>query len=101
MKTFLSLCALLLLSACASQGTKFEMSDVNSMKPGSTTYEQAVEKLGKPRAVAMNADGSKSATWIWAQAGAFVGTQSRGVKILFDKDGKMIRIAGKVGDQVD
>lgn len=93
--------AVILLTACATSGTKFEMSAVNTMQPGVTTYQEAVAKLGKPHGVSIAADGAKNVVWAWAQAGGFTGVQSRAVRILFDKDGKMIRVAGKAGDQIE
>ncbi len=100
-KAVLSIGTVLLLGACATSGTKFEMSAVNAMQPGVTTYEDAVATLGKPRGVAIAADGAKSVVWSWAEAGAFTGVQSRAVSILFGKDGKMIRVVGKAGDQIE
>lgn len=85
----------LTLAACATRGTKFEMTDVEAFQPGVTTLDDAVAKLGKPKAVNVAKDGSKSVTWIYAMA--TVGhSESRGTRILFDKDGKMIRVASKV-----
>lgn len=83
------------LAACASQGTKFNMADVDQFEPGVTTYDDAVAKLGKPRGINLAADGSKSVLWIYAAA-ALGHTESRGTRILFDKDGKMVRVASKV-----
>lgn len=95
MKKLMVLAAMLFMTACASRGTKFEMSDVEAFQPGVTTYEQVVEKLGKPKAQNFANDGSKTATWIWVQVvpGA---SQSRGTKIAFDKEGKMVRVMSKV-----
>ncbi|MFZ2161973.1 MAG: hypothetical protein WAW02_07145 [Sideroxyarcus sp.] len=92
---FAILFAALLLAGCASKGTKFQMADVDAMQPGVTTYQEAVKKLGKPYGVNFAEDGAKSVTWVWAMAG-MVGSQSRATRILFDKDGKMIRVASKV-----
>ena len=95
MRKLLAILFLIVLSACASQGTKFDMADVEAMQPGVTTYDQAVEKLGKPKAINFAADGSKTAMWVWVQV--VVGSlQSRGTKIQFDRDGKMVRIMSKV-----
>ena len=101
MRNAIVLFAAFWLAACATSGTKFEMSAVNAMQPGVTTYEEAVAKLGKPHGVTIAADGAKNVVWSWAQAGGFTGIQSRAVRILFDKDGKMIRVAGKAGDQIE
>lgn len=91
----------ILLVACATSGTKFEMSAVNAMQPGVTTYDQAVANLGKPFSVNIAADGSKRVVWSWAQGSGLTEVQSRAVGILFDKDGKMVRVAGKAGTQID
>lgn len=96
MKKYLSaIVVVTALAGCASKGTKFDMAQVEAMQPGVTTYDEAVQSLGKPTAINYAKDGSKSVTWVWAQA-SIVGSQSRGARILFNKDGKMIRVASKV-----
>lgn len=80
-----------LATGCASRGTKFEMSDVEAFQPGVTTYDDAVAKLGKPKAQNFAQDGSKTATWVYATA-----LGGKGTKIAFDKDGKMVRVMSKV-----
>ena len=87
--------AALLLTACVTKGTKFDMADVEAFQPGVTTYDEVVEKLGKPKSQNFAADGSKNVTWIWVQVvpGA---SQSRATRIAFDKDGKMVRVMSKV-----
>lgn len=94
MKKLMIVAALFALTACATHGQRFEMTDVEAMQPGVTTYEEAVEKLGKPKSQNFAADGSKTATWIWVMAGLGV-VKSRGTKIAFDKDGKMVRVMSK------
>ena len=71
------------------------MADVEAFQPGVTTYDEVVEKLGKPKSQNFAADGSKNVTWIWVQVvpGA---SQSRATRIAFDKEGKMVRIMSKV-----
>ena len=76
MRNAIVLFAAFWLAACATSGTKFEMSAVNAMQPGVTTYEEAVAKLGKPHGVTIAADGAKNVVWSWAQAGGFTGIQS-------------------------
>lgn len=85
----------LTLAACATKGTNFNMADVDAFQPGVTTLDDAVAKLGKPRGTKIGPNGEKSVTWIYAQA-SLAGSESRGTRILFDKDGKMIRVASKV-----
>lgn len=87
--------AIFTLAACATRGQKFEMSDVENFQLGVTTYEEVVEKLGKPRAQNFDKDGNKSATWVYARA-SLAGSESRGTRLLFDKDGKLVRVMSKV-----
>lgn len=96
MKKLMIVAAIFALTGCATRGQKFEMSDVESFQPGITTYEEVVEKLGKPRSQNFAQDGGKSATWVYARAGVLVGVESRGTRMLFDKDGKLVRVMSKV-----
>lgn len=92
------LCAAVVLAAltgCATKGTKFDMAQVEAMQPGVTTYDDAVRTLGKPYLIHYPEDGSRSAMWMWVQA-SLVGSQSRATRILFDRDGKMIRVVSKM-----
>jgi hypothetical protein len=60
------------------------------MKPGITTYQEAVAKLGKPISTTQ-ADGQMAVGW--SRAEAVMGAMSaKIVVILFDKEGKMIRV---------
>ena len=95
MKKLMIVAAMLALTACATRGQKFEMTDVENFQPGVTTYEEVVEKLGKPRSQNFTQDGGKSATWVYARA-SLAGSESRGTRLLFDKDGKLIRVMSKV-----
>lgn len=92
---FAAVLAASILAACASRGTNFEMADVDAFKPGVTTYEEVVSKLGKPKGQNFATDGSKTVTWIYAHA-SLAGSGAKGTKIAFDKDGKMVRIMSKV-----
>lgn len=91
MKKLMIVAVMFALTACVSHGTRFEMADVEAMQPGITTYDEAVQKLGKPKAQNFAEDGSKTVTWIYATAFG-----ARGAKIAFDKGGKMVRIMSKV-----
>lgn len=95
MKKLIIVAAIFTLAACATRGQKFEMSDVENFQPGVTTYEEVVEKLGKPRSQNFAQDGGKSATWVYARA-SLAGSESRGTRLLFDKDGKLVRVMSKV-----
>lgn len=85
------LSATALTVGCASMGQDFSMADVDAMQPGVTTFEQAQGVLGKPMGVSTSADGRIGATWIRTSAGLGAAA-SKSVGILFDKDGKMIRV---------
>lgn len=96
-KLLIIVSTLVLLTGCATRGEKFEMSDVNTMQPGVTTLSDAKEKLGKPRGTKFDENGNKIVTWMWVQA-SMVGRDARGVRIMFDKDDKMVRVTGKMED---
>lgn len=94
-KLFVSLSAAAILAACVSVGSKFDMADVDAMQPGQTTIADAKAKLGLPNSQAVGANGVTSLLWSYVSASPFGVNTNRGVIILFDKDGKMIRVAGK------
>lgn len=75
---------------CMSVGTKFDGSDVRAMKPGVTTYEEAVAKLGKPKSTVYRDDGSILVTWVYATS---MPGSGRAAKILFNKD-VMVKVVG-------
>lgn len=93
MRKALVICCLL-LSACATSGNKFEMSEVDSMQSGVTTIQEAQARLGKPTSVSNMANGSTLLQWMFIEASAFHST-GRHVAVLFDSNGKMIRITHK------
>ena len=80
-----------LIVGCASVGQDFDMAEVDRLQPGVTTLEQAKEKLGKPQSITNAADGRVGVVWVRSQA-VMGSASSKGVAILFDKDGKMIRV---------
>lgn len=83
--------AVVVMAGCASVGQDFSTADVDAMKPGITTYQEAVAKLGKPMRTTTQADGQMAVGW--SRASAVMGAvSSKGVVILFDKEGKMIRV---------
>jgi hypothetical protein len=88
--------AVLLLAACASSGTKFNAADIDAMQPGVTTEQEAIAKIGKPTATSYGANGSKMLVWNWFETSPLKGS-SGAVSVLFDKDGKFVRILSKSG----
>lgn len=94
MKKLMIVAAMFALAACVSHGQKFEMSDVDAMQPGVTTYDEAVAKLGKPKSQHFAKDGTKIVTWVYARAGGFT-SEVKGTGMIFDQDGKLVRITSK------
>lgn len=91
-RTTTVLIAALVLSACThTQGTKFEMSQVQSFTPGTTTFGDVTRTLGKPSGQSFQQDGSFLATWVYTDVGP-TGGLARSAGILFDKDGKLVRV---------
>lgn len=80
------------LSACASAGTKVTSSQVQSLKVGTTTYDQVVASLGKPTSVVSMPDGILAAHYIHTETsirpesyvpvlGAFIGGVDTGMNM--------------------
>ena len=68
-KVFALLLASLLLTACATAGTKFDFSQARQIRVGMTEQE-VVQIMGKPMSVTAR---GQSQVWVWsyAKAGAF------------------------------
>lgn len=82
------------LAACASSGKKFNMADVDAMRPGKTTIAEAKTTLGPPTSEAVGANGGSYLVWGYSSA-SLLGAEARSVGIFFDSQGKMIRVAAK------
>lgn len=82
----------LVLSACATHGTKFDSTKVDTFQPGVTTIEDATAALGKPMSVSDMGKSGKLLQWIYTGigGGAHVG-------ILFRPDGTMERVSTRSG----
>ncbi|VVU52007.1 hypothetical protein [Burkholderia anthina] len=93
-KTFAAGALALSLTACMTMGNKFDIHDADQFIPGVTTMQQAQEKLGAPTATNATSNGGTLQQWVYSQASMFGGTSSN-LAILFDKDGKMVKIANK------
>lgn len=93
--TRFGLLALAALTACASAGTEFDPKVVDSLAPG-MTVAQVDAKLGKPNGEVFAADGRRVQTWMYSHSNMLSGGSSaRTLAILFDADGKMVRVASK------
>ncbi|MCA8073934.1 hypothetical protein [Burkholderia vietnamiensis] len=83
--------ASLVLAACMTVGNKFDSSAVDSLRPGITTIQDAESTLGKAASASNVANGGTLLQWIYSQ-GSIIGASSAHVAVLFDKDGKMVRV---------
>lgn len=83
--------ASLALTACMTVGHKFDPSAVDSMRPGVTTIQDAETALGKPASSSAVVNGGTLLQWIYTQ-GSVVGASSAHIAVLFDKNGKMVRV---------
>lgn len=83
--------AIVLLTACASIGKKFDISKVDQLKPGISTRADAEKLLGPPLAETFVAGDQKLLKWMYSQGTAF-GASAANVQILFDSAGIMVRV---------
>lgn len=95
--------AAVLLTACASMGTKVDTAQVSQFKRGVTTQADVIAALGEPNTRATLDDGSSQIGYIHAQAttkpatfipivGIFAGgmdTESTTVNFVFDANGTL------------
>lgn len=86
----------LILTGCVTRqyGAKFDMAALDELQPGQTTIEQAKERLGEPASVIKQSNGLTVLKWFHYQGGAAGTTMSR-ADVLFDAEGKMMRVARK------
>jgi hypothetical protein len=90
----LATAAAIATASCVTSGHKFDWKQVDALQPGMTIAD--VEKrLGKPAGINYMADGSTARTWMWAR-GTPIGTgDGRSVGILFDSEGRLVRIVNR------
>lgn len=84
----------LLLTACVYQqhGNRFDAAAVRSLQPGVSTQDDAIAKLGKPRAVSNTADGGQLLQWQFVYGTAVGVGGGAHAAILFGPDRKMVRV---------
>jgi outer membrane protein assembly factor BamE (lipoprotein component of BamABCDE complex) len=100
MRKFVTIAVLVgALIGCATSGHKFEWRDVDALKPGMTVAEVET-KLGKTNGVSYMPDSTTVRTWIYAQGTALGTGHGRGVKILFDADGRMVRLLQRSDSEI-
>lgn len=91
------LCALALVVSvgsvsAAEAGSKFEIELADSFEQGVTTLDKAKEQLGSPVSVSTDAEGNQTLWWKYAKVN-LLGKDVRKLAVVFDKDGKMLRVA--------
>ena len=82
-KVFALLLASLLLTACATAGTKFDFSQARQIRVGMTEQE-VVQLMGKPMSVTAR---GQNQVWVWSYANGMTGG-SRSISFIM-KDGKV------------
>jgi hypothetical protein len=92
-KRFIIVGATLALGACASQvGRQFDPALAGRLQPGVSTEADAMALLGAPEAVTTAADGRQMLQWLYVR-GAVAGGSSAHLAIIFDGEGRMVRVA--------
>lgn len=100
MRRLALLSALTLLAACVTVGNKFNPAKADELSPGVSTIADATRLLGPIAAESNLPDGTKLLQWQYSQ-GTAVGTGSGAqLAILFDREGKMVRIAHRSATKV-
>ncbi|MBK1858209.1 outer membrane protein assembly factor BamE domain-containing protein [Cerasicoccus arenae] len=59
---------MLLLTGCASSGTKMDSNQISNIEKGVTKQAELNAMLGNPMSVGFDADGNKTATWVYTRA---------------------------------
>ncbi|MGO4409449.1 MULTISPECIES: hypothetical protein [unclassified Brevundimonas] len=78
-------------AACVSSGTNFSFAAVDALQPGVSTRADAERTLGRPNSISNMPDGTVLLQWIHTQA-VLVSAESKHVALLFDANGKFIRV---------
>lgn len=89
MRKLTLLSAGLLLTACVSVGTNYDVNALEQLKPGMSRGE-VVSLLGKPNTEAKLPDGKTVLGWVHSTGTAFGGASARSVSLQFDPNGKLV-----------
>lgn len=90
---------LIAAAACASSGTRFEWAQVDALRPGMTTA-QVRRQVGTPNSVTTTATGDSIFVWLYSTGSAFGGGKARSFGVLFDHDGKLVRVLNRTQTEV-
>lgn len=80
------------IAQAASAGNEFDIERADTFQQGVTTLEEAKEQLGIPTSISTDAEGNQTLWWKYVKVG-FLGRDVRKLSVVFDKDGKMLRVA--------
>ena len=94
--------AAIFVSGCVTKtvGTKFDMAIVDSFQPQVTTKDDAVSKLGKPASLTNLPDGGTILVWGYVEGSSSGRGYGARASILFNQDGKMVRVVSKAENNV-
>lgn len=87
MKLSILIPALVLTTACATMGVKFDPAVMDSLQTGITTKKECLDRFGAPQATSVNSDGSSALIWTYAHATAFGTAESQSIHLVFDEKG--------------
>lgn len=76
----------------ASLGNEFDIEKADSLQVGVTTLEEAKGLFGSPVSTSTDSDGNQIIWWKYVKVNLF-GKDVRKLSVVFDKEGKMTRIA--------
>lgn len=81
----------MVLIACTTIGTTFDIERADQLKPGVSTISDATRLLGPAKYETTRGDDSKILQWQYVR-GTFVGGSGAHLAILFDASGTMVRV---------
>ena len=76
------------LSACVSMGTNYDPNRVSALHAGMTESE-VIGLLGKPNAIATNANGQRVLVWMHS-TGSMFGASARTLSLVFGPDDRLL-----------
>ena len=80
------------LYGCASTyGTPITQENLDRLVVGKTTIQEAVKMFGTPMGDTKNPDGTLVLGWGYSRAALGSPTVAKGLSIVFDKEGKVVR----------
>lgn len=87
-----------MLAACShTVGSQYDTAGASALQPGVTTLDEAKAKLGSPVSSTTVPQGTL-VSWSYGKA-QLGGAKFDQLSVLFDKDGRMIRVAHQYGSR--